>query len=185
MCLCVLWVRCLLVHKLTVTIKLGSNAGAAAGWDAILKPVFKRETHILFKSFLSSFKIQFLQQSKLHDASSWHCCVPILFSMSLTFKILMINKEFSVQLFGILKDLFIVFVFLDPTIILQSTTSRLPNAVWTPRWFGQFFNSVYPIYITNFFLCWLQSIVLLWRNCYKKKQKWNFNSISNYILSCF
>ena len=39
----------------------------------------------------------------------------------------MINKEFSVQLFGILKDLFIVFVFLDPTIIyrVQRLDSRM------------------------------------------------------------
>ena len=115
---------------------------------------FSREKRIYFsRAFWALLRYNFCNNL---NCTTHHGIVVCQFSsVCLSLKILMINKEFSVQLFGILKDLFIVFVFLDPTIILQSTTSRLPNAVWTPRWFGQFFNSVYPIYITNFFLCWL------------------------------
>ena len=144
---------------------------------------FSREKRIYFsRAFWALLRYNFCNNL---NCTTHHGIVVCQFSsVCLSLKILMINKEFSVQLFGILKDLFIVFVFLDPTIILQSTTSRLPNAVWTPRWFGQFFNSVYPIYITNFFLCWLQSIVLLWRNCYKKKTEMEFQ-FNKQLPSCF
>ena len=105
-------------------------------------------------------------------------------SVCLSLKILMINKEFSVQLFGILKDLFIVFVFLDPTIIyrVQRLDSRMQ--------FGHLddlanFSTVSILFILPIFFCadYITIDCSTLAKLLQKKQKWNFNSISNYLAA--
>ena len=144
---------------------------------------FSREKRIYFsRAFWALLRYNFCNNL---NCTTHHGIVVCQFSsVCLSLKILMINKEFSVQLFGILKDLFIVFVFLDPTIIYR--VQRLDS----PMQFGHLddlanFSTVSILFLLPIFfvLITLQSIVLLWRICYKKKQKWNFNSISNYLAA--
>ena len=145
---------------------------------------FSREKRIYFsRAFWALLRYNFCNNL---NCTTHHGIVVCQFSsVCLSLKILMINKEFSVQLFGILKDLFIVFVFLDPTIIyrVQRLDSRMQ--------FGHLddlanFSTVSILFILPiFFLCWLHyNRLFYFGEIVTKKTEMEFQ-FNKQLPSCF